>query len=741
MANLFQPSIQRAIDGNGNPVSGAKLFFYLTDTLTFTAIYADRDGTTNQTNPVIADSTGLFPPVYIDKDTTYRVVQKSADEASEYYDIDPVPGFDESSATDSAIIALAAQAAAEAGKVGAEAAQAASEASATAAATSASDADTDADRSELAANAAATSANLYADTAAGITATSSGDFFLVVGSGDVYATLYKNVSGTATAQGLTLPSTAALPDIVNGGTKNLFDKAAITAAYEIYYDGSLNPQADSDVSDFIAVMGMDNLVISGLPDNAGANRYGAFYATDKTTVVGTVLLIADGANFASVAVPSGAKWFRYSPRSRFASTPSGYLDAAQVESGDIATEYESYRARVRYIDDVTLEAPVLEVMGDVNLFDGNNLVAGTEVYGDGSLSAQANSVTSHYIRCEGQSFITVSGLQDNPGANRYYRFLDADKAYITSSVGLISDGDNGKTITVPTGAVWFQFSPRQRYSAANDFSTAQVEAGPGASAYQVFSAILYSINGVPVKTGASSAGSSDLVAGRNYLIFGDSITETTNVDSGDYEYGTGYRANWPDYALPLLTPQTTFTYAKAGAHFTSFSSPTTFQMFEKQIDQAIADARSPNVIIVSLGTNDWGNSASSGGGAVVIGDYSSTMAKALGSLDLSISMDAMRKGLHRLQDQWPDAVKFVLTPLQRADFTPDEMATWLEDIRKMAKRYGCEVIDCFTESGIVYDFEVDGGAGDDLSDGIHPDASGQQKQGLLIAGKIRARFG
>lgn len=41
------------------------------------------------------------------------------------------------------------------------------------------------------------------------------------------------------------------------------------------------------------------------------------------------------------------------------------------------------------------------------------------------------------------------------------------------------------------------------------------------------------------------------------------------------------------------------------------------------------------------------------------------------------------------------------------------------------------VIDCFGESGVLKEFEVVSGAGRDLSDGLHPDASGQIMSRLM----------
>ncbi|MGJ8477241.1 SGNH/GDSL hydrolase family protein [Sphingobium yanoikuyae] len=53
---------------------------------------------------------------------------------------------------------------------------------------------------------------IYPTTAAGIAATTDGQLFLVEGAGDRFADLYKNVGGSAVAQGVSLPSTIALDE-------------------------------------------------------------------------------------------------------------------------------------------------------------------------------------------------------------------------------------------------------------------------------------------------------------------------------------------------------------------------------------------------------------------------------------------------------------------------------------------------------------------------------------------------
>lgn len=80
MANLFQPSLSRVTDSNGDPVSGAKMFFYLTGTTTPETWFTDHGGDVAGVNPLTADSSGQFvTPAYLDPTTIYRIRLTEAD--------------------------------------------------------------------------------------------------------------------------------------------------------------------------------------------------------------------------------------------------------------------------------------------------------------------------------------------------------------------------------------------------------------------------------------------------------------------------------------------------------------------------------------------------------------------------------------------------------------------------------------------------------------------------------------
>ena len=65
MANrFFNPNFQ-ALDSNGDPLSGAKLYFYQSGTTTALDTYSDTALTTANANPVVADAAGRFGDIFL----------------------------------------------------------------------------------------------------------------------------------------------------------------------------------------------------------------------------------------------------------------------------------------------------------------------------------------------------------------------------------------------------------------------------------------------------------------------------------------------------------------------------------------------------------------------------------------------------------------------------------------------------------------------------------------------------
>lgn len=86
---LFQLPKPTAISSNLTLLSGAKVEFFLTGTTTPTSVYQDSGLTTPHTNPVVADSAGRFPPIYLNPLIVYKATFSTSADV-EIYTVDPV---------------------------------------------------------------------------------------------------------------------------------------------------------------------------------------------------------------------------------------------------------------------------------------------------------------------------------------------------------------------------------------------------------------------------------------------------------------------------------------------------------------------------------------------------------------------------------------------------------------------------------------------------------------------------
>jgi hypothetical protein len=265
-----------AFTSAGYVAAGAKAYFYLPGTSTLTTVYSDATLTTATSNPVVANGAGRFPDVYLDVDLTYRVRITDADDVL-LDESDPYTPEAAGPAAASAAAAAISEAAAIASAASAsdDAADAALMAAAAEAFNNGWLFDTSAEgvsqgvvsltitapgatgangQFALAfsggggsgaagtftvSGGAVTAVNLtkrgksytsnptvsVAASAglAGATVTAAkgnyavpdGEYYLVKGTSDTFASLYKNVGGVATNQNLDLPSLAGVVDVAS----------------------------------------------------------------------------------------------------------------------------------------------------------------------------------------------------------------------------------------------------------------------------------------------------------------------------------------------------------------------------------------------------------------------------------------------------------------------------------------------------------------------------------------------
>ncbi len=87
------PQIGKITDANGDPVAGAKAYFYQTGTTSPVTVYADAAATTPHPSPLVADSAGILPAFFITGSSEVKIdVFTDADVQVAGYPIDPVVG-------------------------------------------------------------------------------------------------------------------------------------------------------------------------------------------------------------------------------------------------------------------------------------------------------------------------------------------------------------------------------------------------------------------------------------------------------------------------------------------------------------------------------------------------------------------------------------------------------------------------------------------------------------------------
>lgn len=89
MADNIFPAVWQVLDGNGDPVAGAKAYFYDTGTTNARTVYSDSAGLTAHASPLVADGDGVFPEVFVTGGTAVKVVVKTSADV-DVYTQDPV---------------------------------------------------------------------------------------------------------------------------------------------------------------------------------------------------------------------------------------------------------------------------------------------------------------------------------------------------------------------------------------------------------------------------------------------------------------------------------------------------------------------------------------------------------------------------------------------------------------------------------------------------------------------------
>lgn len=156
------------------------------------------------------------------------------------------------------------------------------------------------------------------------------------------------------------------------------------------------------------------------------------------------------------------------------------------------------------------------------------------------------------------------------------------------------------------------------------------------------------------------------------------------------------------------------------------------------IEHFISDVKNglapiPDIFAFAMGTND---------DLSCLGDVETALTgkelEGNGNINLFTEAGAMRWCIQRIMEEYPNVKVFVLTPLQTA--TPEhnrKLEKQIEIMRRIAGAMGAQMIDCYHGCGICEKFEVIGGKGRYLMDGLHPGAEGQALEGAFATKEIR----
>ena len=144
----------------------------------------------------------------------------------------------------------------------------------------------------------------------------------------------------------------------------------------------------------------------------------------------------------------------------------------------------------------------------------------------------------------------------------------------------------------------------------------------------------------------------------------------------------------------------------------------------------------PDIFAFAMGTNDLEE---------FIGDPEKALTgKELSdnsNIDLFTEAGAARWCIQTIRENFPNCRVFVMTPIQTA--TPEhnkKIEKTIECLKKICRGLSVHVIDAYSNSGICEKFEVIGGRGRYLKDGLHPELNGQALEGAFATKEIRNNY-
>ncbi|MCX3266531.1 SGNH/GDSL hydrolase family protein [Pedobacter agri] len=517
-------------------------------------------------------------------------------------------------------------------------------------------------------------------------------------------------------------------------SKNIFNKTTEDVGHFIDTDGTYKVYSGTDVScsALIDVSELDVITVSGVipkPVEPIANPYQFLDANGNVVSFGPMSSFPK-----TIAVPANAVKFRFTLR--WFQTDISLLNAVQVESGNVATDFESFGTytAITAINGKKVEAPAeYTKSGSIskNLYDKSARVSGWYVDIDGSykqalVDSPQNFSASPAITVFGLAHVTVSGLS---GSFNPYQFLDMNGSII--GFGKLSNPNT--TLPIPSNAVKLRFTDKFDTSSNAVFDTIQVESGESASQYVAFAAnkTISKVNGREIEASYLAKGvkidgvdvatvaminANINTKDKTILYDGDSISKDDRI----IQY------------VSLKLSSTRINQAVAGTGWVDSNGQTVGSnpnnMYYRS--QLIA-SHNPDLIVLWGGTNDFARSIPLGSPGT--------------KTNVLTFYGGVWQTIERIRFQNPGVQILIITPVQRnnpfefpgRDSMNNVNATlydYVKILKEVAAQLACPVLDMYGESGITSENIIRDFANDGLH--IYMTPKGVQRAGDMISSKI-----
>ncbi len=140
----------------------------------------------------------------------------------------------------------------------------------------------------------------------------------------------------------------------------------------------------------------------------------------------------------------------------------------------------------------------------------------------------------------------------------------------------------------------------------------------------------------------------------------------------------------------------------------------------------------PDVFAFAMGTNDSSDE---------LGDADQALSGKSKDVNLFTEAGAMRWCIQTIQENYPLCRIFVLMPLQTGDPEHNKKnLKVIDNMKKICAAMSVQVIDCYSGCGICEKYEVKGGEGRYLRDGLHPNLEGQALEGAFATKEISNNY-